>query len=166
MWTVLNDARNLYKAPSAVIPPANTGDPGVPFNSDTLKGGMVKKRPRGMPSFGVVLTKANAVGPTLNRQDYFQDPQVLIEQRGILRWRLSGVTRDHNGTAIPSCSVILYYMPDRILIEEFVSSAVDGSWSKDVQAGPYWLIAYKSTNPDVGGMTVKTLTGEPEMPFP
>ena len=159
-------AKALIVKPPGFVAAPNTGNPNFAFTSDTLKGG-IAKRPERPTSYGPGAAKFVSPAPPL-RPNYFFDARVAWENRGILRWRLIGTTRDSAGTAIAGVPLRLYRIDDGVisLQNEFTSSAVDGTFTYDVTAGPYWLVAYKFGSPDKSGTSLKTLTGAVAMPFP
>lgn len=73
-------------------------------------------------------------------------------------FRISGVTRDSTGTALPSCTVSLFRTVDNAAIDQTISDAAGAySFSGASASFTYYVVAYKAGSPDVAGTTVNTL---------
>jgi hypothetical protein len=87
------------------------------------------------------------------------------------RYIIFGVTMDFTGTPLGNCLVRIFERESGLLRAEVVSDA-SGNYSVDVN-GPdavdnesllpltFQAVAYKAGSPDVSGVTVNTLVGQP-----
>lgn len=78
----------------------------------------------------------------------------------ILRYVISGVTRDSTGAVLANCDVHLVESATDIERDQTTSDA-NGQYSfTTARVGTtYYVVAYKAGSPDVTGATVNTLTG-------
>lgn len=73
--------------------------------------------------------------------------------------RVTGVTKDSAGTALPACDVHLFRTADDVEVDQSVS---DGSGNYSLicaGSGTFYVVAYKAGSPDTAGTTVNTLVG-------
>ena len=74
-----------------------------------------------------------------------------------VNFRITGITKDATGAALPSCRVELYLTAMDVSIQEAISDET-GSFSFNMPGtGPFYIVAYKAGLPDVAGTTVNTL---------
>lgn len=70
---------------------------------------------------------------------------------------IAGTTRDENGTQLAACTVHLFESTSDLEVAMTTSDA-SGNFSFTVQgAGPYYLVAHKSTPLERGGGSVRTI---------
>jgi hypothetical protein len=76
-------------------------------------------------------------------------------------FKISGVTRDSEGTVLGGCDVHLFRTTDDVEVGQVVSDSSTGAYSFTVgsNAEPYYIVAFKAGSPDVSGTTVNTLHG-------
>lgn len=110
-----------------------------------------------MPTFqgirqelGVRLTK----GPNPVR-DFVRIPVYSTDQDT----RVTGVTRDANGTALGNCNLILVRTLDNSVAALSTSDANGNYVIYASSLLTHYLVAYRPGSPDVAGTTVNTLVG-------
>jgi len=76
------------------------------------------------------------------------------------RYGFVGVTRDSLGTPIGSCTVKLFRTADDLLLDTSTSDP-SGNFLLNTAYYPdqHYIVAHKSSSPDVDGVTVNTLIG-------
>lgn len=72
---------------------------------------------------------------------------------------ITGVTKDSAGVALAACTVQLFRTSDDSFRSGVVSDGAGNYTLYPDVTGPFYLVAYKSGSPDVGGTTVNTLLG-------
>lgn len=75
-------------------------------------------------------------------------------------FRIFGITKDLNGTALSSCTVHLFRTVDDLEID-IVTSDANGNYEfrSASAAYSYYAVAYKAGGTDVFGTTINTLIG-------
>lgn len=93
---------------------------------------------------------------TKGPQTKLNDPTATYAEKN---FTLSGITRDSNGNALASCTVMLFNTLTNICEQTIVSDA-SGNYSFVVdKTQTYYEVSYKAGAPDVTGATVNTLVG-------
>jgi hypothetical protein len=85
----------------------------------------------------------------------------LAPARGVASWkRIKGTTKDAVGTILAGVAVRLYRTMDNLFLMQTVS-APDGTYEVGVvnETTQCYLVAYRTSSPDVVGATVNTLVG-------
>ena len=70
---------------------------------------------------------------------------------------VAGVTRDAGGAALGNCRVDLFVSATDMLVASQVSDAAGNFSFAQPGAGPFFIIAYLSGTPDIGGTSLNTL---------
>lgn len=76
------------------------------------------------------------------------------------RYVFRGVTRDQYGSAVGTCSVLLYRTSTNVLIDSATSDP-SGNFELTTTAYPdtHYIVAHKTGSPDIDGVTPNTLVG-------
>jgi hypothetical protein len=76
------------------------------------------------------------------------------------RYVFRGVTRDQYGSAVGTCSVLLYLTSTNVLIDSATSDPA-GNFELATTAYPdtHYIVAHKTGSPDIDGVTPNTLIG-------
>jgi hypothetical protein len=76
------------------------------------------------------------------------------------RYVFRGVTRDQYGSAVETCSVLLYRTSTTVLVDSSVSNA-NGNFELTTAFYPdfHYIVAHKSGSPDIDGVSPNTLVG-------
>lgn len=69
-----------------------------------------------------------------------------------------GVTRDTNGSPLGACVVFLFRSPSNALAAQTTSDSSGNYTFNNPGSGPFFIVSYKASAPDVTGATVNTIT--------
>jgi len=105
-----------------------------------------------------------AIGPVVTRGygPSASIPRVVLAgyNAGVAVYTISGITRDHLGVVLPSCTCHLFRTSDNVYIGQMISDAVTGAYSFSVSSNvvQYFIVAYHASEP-LAGTTRQDLTG-------
>ena len=71
--------------------------------------------------------------------------------------RITGITKDSAGVALPACTVDLFSTPQDLFVATTVSDGSGNYAFENPGSPPFYIVAYKVGAPDVAGTTVNTL---------
>lgn len=148
----------MIQKPFDYVPAPNMGNPNFRFNADTLGSGRGKIGLRcNQCNPGVSFGKMFAINDLASRPNPLKDNALWREDRGTLRMRIDGISRDNAGAILGSCQVLVFRTWDKVLMGE-TTSDVNGVWAMDLLiSGPFFYVEYKAGAPDKTGASLNTL---------
>jgi hypothetical protein len=140
------------------VPNLIATDPGLPFKQNTFGGWVVpaQRKYENLRRLGTVFVNPNR--PQTNQVPLLVRFPVVAQQTGASSFTISGIAYDSTGSTPQAGAVVdLFRTAGDVLEQSTVSDSSGAFWFSQMQAGPFYIVAYKPGSPDIAGTTVNTI---------